>query len=57
LTIDDPSHLLTWSSKERALVSFTRSEDFQHKQQALRKIIKQWTDYQAYLVATVSASA
>lgn len=35
--------LLTWSSKERALVSFTRSEDFQHNQEAF-KIIKQWAD-------------
>ncbi len=45
-TIDDSSHLLTWPSKDRALVNFVSTEDFQSKEGAFKKIIKEWTDYQ-----------
>lgn len=47
--IDDASHLLTWPSKDRALLSFISLEDFQSKREAFEKIIKQWADYQAHL--------
>jgi hypothetical protein len=58
-TIDDASHLLTWPSKDRAVLSFISTEDFQNKHQAFEKIIKQWADYQAHLAnssKTVTAS-
>jgi hypothetical protein len=49
LTLEATSHLLTWPSKDRATVSFTSIEDFQNKQGAFEKIIKQWADYQSIL--------
>jgi hypothetical protein len=58
-TIDDTSHLLTWPSKDRAIVSFVSAEDFQSKHGAFEKIIRQWADYQAHLAnspQTVTAS-
>jgi hypothetical protein len=59
MMIDDSSQLLTWPSKDRATVSFISVEDFQSKQGAFEKIIKQWADYQSYLAnssLTVAAS-
>jgi hypothetical protein len=58
-TIDDASHLLTWPSKDRAVLSFISTEDFQNKRGAFEKIIKQWANYQAHLAdlpQTVSTS-
>jgi hypothetical protein len=59
VTINDVSHLLTWPSKDRAVLSFVSIEDFQSKHEAFEKIIKQWADYQAHLAnapQTVAAS-
>jgi hypothetical protein len=49
LTIDDTSHLLTWPSKDRAIITFVSADSFQSNRAAFKKIIKQWADYQAYL--------
>jgi hypothetical protein len=51
-TIDDASHLLTWPSKDRSVLSFISSEDFQNKRGAFEKIIQQWVNYQAHLAST-----
>jgi hypothetical protein len=51
-TIDDASHLLTWPSQDRAVLSFISTEDFQSKHEAFEKIIKQWANYQAHLANT-----
>jgi hypothetical protein len=48
-TIDDPSHLLTWPSKDRAIVTFDDAENFQKNRAAFKTIIKQWSTYQAEL--------
>jgi hypothetical protein len=45
--IADTSQLLRWLSKDRAIARFTSTEDFQSKQAAFKKIIKQWADHQA----------
>jgi hypothetical protein len=47
--VDDAAHLLTWSSPDRALVSFTSAADFDAKESAFRRIIAQWADYQLLL--------
>jgi hypothetical protein len=55
----DASHLLTWPSKDRAVISFVSIEDFESKREAFRTIIKQWADYQAHLASspeTITAS-
>jgi hypothetical protein len=52
-TLDDPSQLLEWPSKDRAIVSFSSAEHFLSNRVALKNIIKQWVDYQAQ-VATSS---
>jgi len=44
--IDDSDHLLTWPSKDRALLSFTSAVDFQAKRQPFQRIIRQWAGYQ-----------
>jgi hypothetical protein len=50
LTIDDSSQLLTWPSKDRAIVTFVSTENFQNDRAAFKNIIKQWAEYQAHLV-------
>lgn len=57
ITMNDPSHLLTWPSKDRAIITFTNAEDFQGNQGAFKKIIKQWANYQAHLAATAVETA
>jgi hypothetical protein len=49
LTIDDSAQLLTWLSKDRAIITFASAEDFRSKQKTFRKLIKQWAAYQAHL--------
>jgi hypothetical protein len=44
--IDDSDHLLTWPSKDRALLSFTSDVDFQARRQPFQRIIRQWAAYQ-----------
>jgi hypothetical protein len=48
-TISDSSPLLTWLAKDRATITFISAEDFQRKQVAFKKIIKQWVKYQDQL--------
>jgi hypothetical protein len=48
-TIKDPQGLLTWLSKDRAIVSFTSMEDFIDKRKPFSALIKQWAAYQAKL--------
>jgi hypothetical protein len=48
-TLQDPSNLLQWLGKDRATVAFTDDADFQKKQSAFTKIIRQWAKYQAAL--------
>jgi hypothetical protein len=51
-TIDDPSHLLAWPSKDRAIVTFISTDHFQNNSVAFKKIIKQWANYQAQLATS-----
>lgn len=44
--IDDSDRLLTWSSKDRALLSFKSDAAFQASCQAFQRIIQQWAAYQ-----------
>jgi hypothetical protein len=44
--IDDSDRLLTWPSKDRALLSFKGEADFQASRQAFQRIIQQWAAYQ-----------
>ena len=44
--IDDLDRLLTWPSKDRALLSFKGDADFLTSRQAFQRIIQQWATYQ-----------
>lgn len=44
--IDDPDKLLTWPSKDRALLSFASKEDFASHAKSFKRIIAQWAAYQ-----------
>ena len=44
--VDDPDHLLSWPSKDRALLSFESDADFQARRQAFQRNIQQWAAYQ-----------
>jgi hypothetical protein len=45
-TIDDPSKLLIWPSKDRALLSFKSEADFLAHHEPFQRIISQWVAYQ-----------
>jgi len=45
-SVDDPNRLLTWPSKDRALLSFSSDAEFQTNRVALQRIIQQWAAYQ-----------
>ncbi|MFZ1219175.1 MAG: DUF1801 domain-containing protein [Chthoniobacterales bacterium] len=45
-TIDDPEGLLTWPSRDRAIVSFGSDSEFQTSKQSFGRIIRQWAAYQ-----------
>jgi len=47
--ISDPTELLTWVAKDRATITFLSTDDFQRKEVAFKKIIKQWAKRQAEL--------
>jgi hypothetical protein len=51
-TMDDPSQLLTWPSKDRAIVTFVSADSFQSNQTAFQNIIRQWVTYQAQLATS-----
>ena len=51
-SLDDSFHLLIWPSKDRAIVNFISTEDFQSKSEAFKKIINQWADYQVHLASS-----
>lgn len=42
IPIDDPSGLLQWAAKERALVRFDSAADFDAKKTAFKAIVRQW---------------
>jgi hypothetical protein len=44
--INDTDHLLTWPSKDRALLSIKSDADFRTKRQPFQRIVQQWADYQ-----------
>jgi hypothetical protein len=44
--ISDPDGLLTWPSKDRALLSFKADVDFHARLKSFQRIAKQWTGYQ-----------
>src|SRR5436189_4751495 len=44
--IDDPDGLLTWPSKDRALLSFKSEAEFQARRKPFRAIVKKWAGYQ-----------
>src|SRR4051794_31483057 len=44
--INDPDGLLTWPSKDRAIVSFEANVDFHPRLKSVQRIAKQWTGYQ-----------
>lgn len=45
-SVDDPEGLLTWPSKDRALVTFKSEADFQAKKAPFQRIVRQWAAYQ-----------
>lgn len=44
--LDDPDRLLTWPSKDRALLSFKSHDDFVRHAGSFRNIVSQWAAYQ-----------
>lgn len=46
--IDDPDRLLTWPSKDRALLSFKSNEDFLSHADSFQSIVSQWSAYQKH---------
>jgi hypothetical protein len=52
LTIDDPSQLLTWPSRDRAVITFVSTDSFQSNRIAFKNIIQQWVNYQAHLATS-----
>ena len=44
--INDPDGLLTWPSKDRALLSFKADVDFHARLKSFQRIARQWTGYQ-----------
>ena len=42
LPIPDPTHLLEWLAKDRAVVKFTDAADAQAKRAALEAIVREW---------------
>src|SRR6185295_9092173 len=44
--IDNTDRLLTWPSKDRALLSFQSDADFQAKREPFQRIMQQWAAYQ-----------
>ncbi len=44
--IDDPDCLLTWPSKDRALLSFKSDADFQARLTPFQGIVRSWAGYQ-----------
>jgi len=44
--IDDSEGLLTWPSKDRALLSFKSDADFQTRLKSFQRITRQWVEYQ-----------
>ena len=49
-TIDDPAHLLTWPSKDRALAAFASAEEFSARRESFQNVIRQWVQHQTDLV-------
>lgn len=45
IKIDDPSGLLKWAAKARAVMTFSDKEDVDLKKDALTDIVKQWMKY------------
>lgn len=45
-SVEDPERLLSWPSKDRALLSFQSDADFRKKKQLFRRIVAQWAAYQ-----------
>ena len=45
IIIEDPSKLLKWLGKDRAMVVFVSLEDFNSKKAALKRVIQQWIRY------------
>lgn len=44
--VDDAAGLLSWPSKDRALVTFKDAEDFRAKKGSFQRIVGQWAAYQ-----------
>ncbi|RPI56273.1 MAG: DUF1801 domain-containing protein [Chloroflexi bacterium] len=44
LEIDDPSGLLTWVAKDRAVATFSDGQDVESKKDAVEAIVKQWIE-------------
>ena len=40
--VEDPSALLKWLGKERAMITFTDAKDVKAKLPALKRLIKEW---------------
>lgn len=54
-TISDPDELLRWAAKDRAIMTITEDADFSQFRGSLKKIIRQWVDYQRQLAKTDQA--
>ena len=44
--IDDPEGLLTWLSKDRAMITFLDVDDVRNRKTALEHIVRQWIRHQ-----------
>jgi len=45
IAIEDPTQLLKWLGKDRAMVKFGSAEDLQEKTAAFQAILRQWIQY------------
>lgn len=45
-SVEDPEKLLSWPSKDRALLAFKSEADFQAKKSAFQRIVRQWAAHQ-----------
>jgi hypothetical protein len=53
LTLDDPSQLLTWPARDRAIATFSSADNFKSSREAFKKIIMQWAGHQEQLANSV----
>jgi len=45
LAIDDPARLLKWLGKDRAIVEFADTQEFNHSKAAFQAVLRQWVRF------------